>query len=168
MTMNHRSAKRVTREFGESGQNLIEFALLMPFVLLFIGAIIMLAFLLHARSSLQQGVREGARQAAVGATLTQVRELVAGNAPDQVGTEDVQWCHPTGPSGTRGRVGDPVTVYLLDSDDGELGHPFTLVPASGSISNAMGLSEFVIRLAPRGTARLEKSVSTVVDCPAWG
>jgi hypothetical protein len=151
----------------EDGQNLVEFALLMPFVLLFLGAIIMIAFTLHARSNLQQAVREGARQAAVGSALSEVQDLAAGNAGENIDPEDVRWCHPVGDSGTRGRVGDPVTVYLWDDDEGTEGYEQTLVPVSGSIFNAIGMDEFGIRMEPRATARLEKSVPAgdLEDCP---
>jgi hypothetical protein len=160
----------------EAGQNLVEFALLLPFVLLFLGALIMISLLLHTRSNVQQAVREGARQAAVGKSLGQVQDLAAGNAPESLDPEDVRWCHPevTDDSGThRGKVGDPVTVYLWDDDESgtdKEGYKQTLVPVSGSIFNWIGLDELGIRLKPRATSRLEKSVSSadVEECPWEG
>jgi hypothetical protein len=118
------------RSGNERGQGLIEFALLTPFIILFIAAIVMLGLALNARSSLQQGVREGARRAAVGGTLTEVQDLAAGNAREYIDPADVQWCHPPGPGGTRGQVGDPVRVYIFDS--GDEGYPVTLVPSGGT------------------------------------
>lgn len=142
---------------AERGQNLIEFALLTPAVLVFIAAIVIFGLALNTRSSLQQAVREGARQASVGATLAEVQSLAAGNAPDTLTPTEIQWCHPAGPTGTHGRVGDPVQIYIIDSGDGLKGHPFPLVPTNG-IFASFGLSDVTVRLSPVATARLEKSV----------
>lgn len=145
---------------AESGQNLIEFALLTPFVLLFLGAIVVFGLALHARSNLQQGVREGARQLAVGRDWAEVQDLVAGNAPDQIDPADVARCYPDGPTGTNGKVGDPVQVFIYQ--DGGKGHDYTIAPASG-ILNVVGLSNITVNMSPVATARLEKSVAAPVD-----
>jgi hypothetical protein len=145
----------------ERGQGLMEFALLTPVVILFVAAIFIVALALNARSSLQQGVREGARQAAVGASLSQVQNLAAGNATEYIDPADVLWCHPVGPNGTQGKVGDPVRVYVYKS--GDEGYPFALVP-SGGILDAF-TDPLTVRMSPRATARLEKSVAAPVDCP---
>lgn len=147
---------------NENGQNLIEFALISPLIIVFLAAIVVFGLAMSTRSSLQQSVREGARKAAVGATLTEVQNLAAGNAPDSIDPGDVRVCHPTGPSGTRGRVGDPVMVYLFQ--DGGEGHPYTLVNADG-IFNAFNVPPLVVRISPRATARLERSVTSPVICP---
>jgi len=148
---------------GEAGQNLLEFALLAPFVLLFIGAIVVFGLAFNTRSSLQQAVREGARQAAVGKTLTQVQDLASSNAPEVLDPADIAWCHPVGTSGTKGRSGDPVVVYIWTG--GQEGYEYTIAPAAG-ILNVVGLNNLAVRMSPEAKARLEKSVATPVDCPA--
>jgi hypothetical protein len=159
---------------SESGQNLIEFALLTPLVLFFIGAIVVFGLALYARSNLQQAVREGARQAAVGQSLAEVQDLAAGNGGGTIDPNEVAWCHPAGPTGTHGKVGDPVMVYLVDDDDGVPGNgdgpagvEYTLASASG-ILNVVGLKNLSVRMSPHATARLEKSVpagSLNTACP---
>jgi TadE-like protein len=146
----------------ERAQALIEFALLSPLAIMFIAAIVVFGLALNTRSSLQQAVREGARQASVGATLAQVQDLAAGNAPDALVPADVLVCHPVGTSGTQGQIGDPVRVYIYKG--GAEGYPYTLVSVGG-IFNALGLGSLAVRMSPRATARLEKSVLTPVDCP---
>jgi hypothetical protein len=91
----------------------------------------------------------------VGATLAEVQNLAAGNADDHIDPADVQWCHPVGAGGTRGKVGDPVEVYIFKG--GDYGLPFELVPANG-IFQAFGTSALTIRMSPRATGRLEQSV----------
>lgn len=153
---------------SERGQNLIEFAMLMPFVLLFIAAIIVFGLALNTRSSLQQAVREGARQASVdtkAADWPQIQGLAAGNAPDALDPADVAICHPLNTTtGTQGQVGDPVRVYLQEGGSGAEGYEYTLV-SLGGIFNAFGVGELKVRMSPRATARLEKSVAIPVDCP---
>jgi hypothetical protein len=147
------------RARAERGQNLIEFALIVPVVLLFVTAIVMMGLALFARSSLQQAVREGAREAAVGATLAQVQGLAAGNAPDQIDPEDVRWCHPAGSA----NVGDPVRVYIREDGAADTGIAFAIAPVD-SIFAVFGASAPAIRLDPQATARLEKSASSVLPC----
>jgi hypothetical protein len=150
----------MTTRKRELGQNLIEFALLTPVVLLFIGAIVVFGLAFNARASVQQAMREGARQAAVGASLTEVQSLAQGNAEEWIDSGSwVHWCHPlnTVPDpDTRGRVGDSVQVYVFTS--GAKGVPFTIVPANG-IFSAFGVGALTVRLNPVATARLEKSVA---------
>jgi hypothetical protein len=147
---------------------LIEFAFVAPFVLLFVAAIIIFGLAMNARSTTQHAVREGARTAAVGAPLAEVRSITAGNAPDRVDEDDVMWCHP-GSGSSRGKVGSQVVVYL--DEDGpagtELGVPFTLV-ATGGVFKIFGVDDRTVQLNPRATSRLEKSVPDewLVTCPA--
>jgi membrane-associated phospholipid phosphatase len=139
------------REVGDSGQSLIEFAMLMPVVAVFIGIIVVMGLLLNTRSSLQQAMREGARQAAVGATLSNVQDLAAGNAPDALTPADVRLCYPDG----SGQVGDSVRAYIFK--DGAAGYLYTLV-STGGLLKALG-ANLNVRISPQATARLEKSVS---------
>ena len=159
-------ARTLRRLHSDSGQNLIEFALITPFVLVFIAAIVVFGLALFARSNLQQAVREGARQASVGATLTEVQDLAAGNANDMIDPSEVQWCHPVDDDGTQGKLGDQVKVYIVDDDDGNEGIPFTLVPSNG-IFKAFGVNDVTVRLSPVATARLEESLpaGAEVNCP---
>ena len=150
---------------SERGQNLVEFALLMPGALVLIGIIIVLGLALHARSNLQQAMREGARQASVGATISDVQNLAAGNAPEQLDPGDVQWCFPVGSTGTQGQIGDPVRVYIRFASDGQEGFPFELVPTGGFLS-LTSASVPPVRMSPRATARLEKTVPATVVAAA--
>jgi len=144
----------------ERGQNLVEFALLMPFILLFLGAIIWFALAMHTRSNLQQAVREAARQAAVGQDLVTVQEAGAGNAPETLEPEEVKWCLPTGSSG---HVGESIRVYIDEGNDGTEGYSYTLAPATGVFA-FFGVSNVEVNMQPRATARLEKSMTGVPAC----
>ena len=152
-------SRRKNQPARERGQNLIEFALLTPFVILFIAAIIVFGLAFSTRSSVQQGVREAARQIAVGAPVPTAQALAAGNAPDVLNPADVLVCLPPGSTGKRG---DPVRVYLYTG--GAEGYEYTMVSASG-IFRALGAPSLTVRMSPRATARLEKDVSGLASCP---
>ncbi len=147
---------------AERGQNLVEFALMFPLLLLFIGIIIAFGLMLHTRSNLQQAVREGARQAAVGRSLPEVQNLAAGNSNSVLDPADINWCHPVDTDGSQGKVGDPVRVYIFV--DGEDGYPYPLVPSGGTFNSVFGAAALTVRMAPVATARLEKSVASPVNC----
>lgn len=138
----------------ETGQNLIEFALLTPVVLLFIAAIVIFGIAVYTRASLQQAVREGGRQAAVGKMLAEVQDVAAGNAADQLDAEDVQWCLP---SGSTGRVGEQLRVYIDDGNDGSEGYDFVL-SAPGGIFSIFNVPPLTVTMRPRAEVRLEKSL----------
>jgi len=145
---------------SESGQNLVEFAFMAPILILLVGAIVMIALGLHTRSNLQQAVREGARQASVGKPLADVQNLAAGNSGGTLDTDEIDWCLPAGSSGS---VGDEIRVYIDENGDGSEGYALTLFPSTG-IFSAMGVSALSVDMAPRATARLEKSVSGIPAC----
>ena len=130
-------------------------------LILLIGAIIMIALGLHTRSNLQQAVREGARQAAVGKSLSDVQDLAAGNSGGSLDSDEVDWCLPAGSSGS---VGDEIRVYIDEGGDGSEGYAFVLIPAGNGIFSAMGVNPLSVNMAPRATARLEKSVSGIPAC----
>lgn len=138
---------------SERGQNLIEFAILTPFVLIFIAALVVGGLAFNTRSSLQQAVREGARQVAVGVPSPTAQALAAGNAPDELVPGDVLVCLP---AGSTGKIGEAVLVSV--SKD------ITLVPATG-IFKALGASTLSVTMNPKATARLELTVSGVAPCP---
>lgn len=144
----------------ESGQNLIEFAFMMPLLILMIGAIIMVALGLHDRSNLQQAVREGARQAAVGKSLADVQSLAAGNSGGTLDDNEIDWCLPAGSTGS---VGDSIRVYVDEGNNGSEGYDYTIIPSTG-IFSAMGVSSLTVNMSPRATARLEQSVSGIPTC----
>jgi hypothetical protein len=137
----------------------VEFAYIIPIMTLLIGAIIMIAFAMFTRSNLQQGVREAARQAAVG-NLAEAADIGSGNAADSVDPEEIKLCLPTGSSGS---VGDEIRAYIDEGNDGSEGYGFTLIPATGVFA-AFGWTGLTVDMAPRATARLERSVSGVSAC----
>lgn len=144
----------------EDGQNLVEFAFILPLLALLVITITMIALAMHTRSNLQQAVREGARQAAVGKPLTEVQNLASGNSGGTLAPGEIDWCLPSGSSGS---VGDQVRIFVDEGNDASEGYEFVLIPSTG-IFAAFGWTGASVDMAPRATARLEKSVSGIPAC----
>ncbi len=157
MTMMAFRNRRTSQRRDQRGQNLIEFALLTPFVILFVYAIVVFGLAMSTRSSLQQAVREAARHASVGVPLPTAAAMGAGNSPENLKASDVKWCFP---NGAPFRAGDPIRAYA--------DYPFELVPVGG-IARALGFSSLSVTLSPKATARLEKDLAsatpTASPCP---
>lgn len=153
-------AVRTSRRIGERGQTLLEFALLSPLILLFLFAIVWFGLAMHTRSNLQQAVREGARQAAVGKPLSEVQSLGAGNSGGTLQSDDLAWCLP---SGSSGKVGDQIRVYVDDGGNGTEGYDFELTPNTGLFA-FFGAGGITVTMSPRATARLEKTLTGVPAC----
>jgi hypothetical protein len=130
-------------------------------ILAFIAAIIVFGLAMNTRASLQQAVREGARQASVGKTIADVQNLAAGNAPDVIGASNVKVCHPTG-SGLQGDVGSPVEVSIVQG--GTAGYKYKLSESTGIFGGLFGLGDITITMDPKATARLETMAFPVVAC----
>jgi hypothetical protein len=150
---------------GQRGQNLIEFAMLMPFVIVILAVIVMIGLGLHSRSNLQQAMREGARQAAVvgvgGSDPPQaVYESAVGNSGGDLENDEIKWCRP----GATTNVGDQIRVFIDEGDNGSEGYSFTLIPIGGIFSTFGFGSDVDVTMKPRATARLEKSISGVPAC----
>lgn len=70
-----------SRRNGEAGQGLVEFAMVLPLLLVIVCAIIDFGRVLQAHVSLTNAVREGARLGAVGSSEADVEARVAAAAP---------------------------------------------------------------------------------------
>ena len=104
-----RPLSRLKRQ-GERGQSLVEFALVLPVVILVLFGILDLGRVMDAYILVTHGAREGARQASLGETeatvVTKVRAAVPTLTPLTVTCPS---CYPSGSSG------DPVTVTVTYS-----------------------------------------------------
>ena len=75
-----RAARRLTGRGGEGGQGLVEFALVLPLLLVILFAIVDFGRLYQGQVTLTHAVREGARLGAVGGSTTQVAARVQATA----------------------------------------------------------------------------------------
>jgi Flp pilus assembly protein TadG len=140
------------RSVSQRGQSLLEFALLAPFVLFFLLALVDFGIAIDRRIILDHAVREGARYAAVGgealttgvpATQADIASYTTAQAQNL--STDVPVCYDDANNdGVYGDIGDNVKVGINYTYDFVTG--FTSLIDS-SIGN--------IVMNPRSTARVE-------------
>lgn len=97
---------RSDRSGGERGSAVVEFALVLPLLLLLVVAIVQVGVLVRARLILEQSARAGAREAAVESDEGSVRSAAEAAAPG-LSAEDI-----TVAVQRSGGRGDPVTVSV--------------------------------------------------------
>lgn len=143
----------------ESGQTLLEFAVLTPVILVFLMGLIDFGLAIDRREVLQHAVREGARHGAVGNSVADIQDYTATQSQGLVEPADVSVCYidmdgDTDPGG----VGDNVKVSAN----------FTY-NSIGSIEmlKVFGADENIltINMTPSADMRMETTVAGGVACP---
>ncbi|NPV90006.1 MAG: pilus assembly protein [Firmicutes bacterium] len=117
--------KRVIRKlFGESGQSMVEMALILPVLLLLLMGVMQFGLVMGSYLLMGNAAREGARLAAVGGTDSEIRARVSAVSgaldPDDL---DIT----ISPTGTRAR-GTSVTITLEYPVDIFLPLPAGVIP----------------------------------------
>ncbi len=171
------ASRRGRRRERESGQALVEFALILPLFLMIVVGIIQFGVALNFWLDLQRIANQGARWAAVNCgqsastpgsdpcapdIVQSLRDqiLSQGNDPEEV---EVCWVSPTGPAGPDGlptaKTGDPVKVRLKSE--------FVFLGITGFLKDKSGLR---MDLNADATMRLEQTPTSpafvgVSACP---
>ena len=146
------------RRPGERAQTLIEFALVFPIIVILLATIVDFGIALDRRITLQHGVREGARFAAVEDDTTLICQRTFAQAQVAFDVADsIEISYPTYPNVA---AGDPVQVSA------EFHYELFIF---GPILTGLfgGVIDPDIVMEPSGTARLERGVSppgAVVQC----
>ncbi len=143
---------------AQRGQTLIEFALIMPMIFLFLFVIVDFGIALDRRIALQHAVREGARYAAVHTSEAGIQNKTVAQAQDVIAAGDVAVCYIDGDDSNTavGDSGDSVRVSVT------FGYDLAIV--GPVLSGLFGGTTGTIDMTPSGTARLERSVSGAAPC----
>ena len=137
------------RADGESGVVAIEFALVLPFILMFLFAVIDFGQLFNNLNDSNQIAANGARFAAVNVVPGggSLQTYLASQADTQRLKDNINVCIKF-PNGGSHAVGDPVQVKVTSQ--------FKLVPILGALN---------ITVHGEATMRLERTPSYAADCP---
>ena len=144
---------------SERGQALIEFAFLLPVLLVFMLTLLDFGLALDRREVIQHAVREGTRQAAIGLDEPGVIDVVVNQSQGVLEASDVTVCYVDGPGGApAGFAGSDVRVSATFT------YQFTL--GSGELLNAIGVDpdDFSIVMTPSAEGRLETSNAGATVC----
>jgi hypothetical protein len=142
---------------SERGEGLIELAVVLPFVLVLMLAILDFGLATDRRGTLHQALREGARAAAAGESAEVVKSRIVDESQDLLESTDVSVCYLDGPDpGTAvGGRGDGVSVSIE--------YEFNVVLAS-ELLDAFGAGVPPISISPQAEALLLKDVPGAVAC----
>lgn len=94
---------------NEKGQSLVEFAIIIPLILLIVMGIAQFGFMLNSYLRIQNATREGARIGVVGGTNSEIRESILKTSPNlKVENLTIQ-IHPN----DNRRSGQTLTVQII-------------------------------------------------------
>ncbi len=146
---------------SERGQALIEFAFVLPILLVFMLTLVDFGIALDRRQVIQHAVREGARQASIGLSEDGIVEVVVDQSQGSLEEADVTICYVDGPGA------DPAPAGFAGSDvriSATYTYQFTL--GSGELLSAIGIDPgaFSIEMTPSAEARLETSIAGATEC----
>ena len=142
---------------SERGQALIEFAFLLPILLVFLLSLVDFGVALDRREVIQHAVREGARQGSVGFSEAEITDVVVAQSQEVLEGADVTVCYVDGPGGVpAGFAGSAVRVSAT------LTYKFSL--GSGELLGAFGIAPLSIDMTPSAEARMETSLFGVTAC----
>ena len=141
----------------EKGQALIELALVLPLILVFIMIIVDFGIALDRREVIQHAVREGARRAAVGAGTANVVDYTVDQSQGalEAGKIDVCYVDENG-NNPVGFAGDGVRVSATYT------YEFTI--GGGEMLGMWDVPAPTIDMTPSAEARLEKAVPGAIEC----
>jgi len=146
----------VARQRREHGQTLIEFAFVIPIMLVVLLILVDFGLAVDRRQMLQHAVREGARAGAMGTlTVQEIQKVTADPVGVDPGEIGVCYVDADG-NGYVGNAGDDVVVSA------NLSYQFT----TGGVEmlSVIGASPPTIQMTPSAQARLERNVPTATAC----
>jgi hypothetical protein len=135
----------------ERGQAIIEMVLVLPIIFIFIVVVVDFGLALDRREVVQHGIREGARAAAVGKSISEIRDVTVDQSRGLFSPGDIAVCYVDEDNNSlAGNAGDSVRV------SGTFVYEFLVGSAFVGIGD--------ITMNPSAEARLETSVAGATEC----
>ena len=145
------------RRNRERGQALIEFALVLPLLFVFILVLVDFGIALDRREVLQHAVREGARRGAVAASISDIVDVTVEQSQGVLEPGDVSVCYvDSDANGRTGNSGDNVRVSAS--------YTYTFTAGGGELLTAWGVPVPSIDMNPSADMRLENGVGEAPAC----
>jgi hypothetical protein len=136
---------------SSSGQAIIEMVLVLPIIFVFILVVVDLGLAMDRREVIQHGVREGARAAAVGKSMSEIRDVTVNQSQGLFDPGDIEVCYvDKDGNSTAGNAGDAVRVSGTFVYNYVVGSGWLPIPG--------------VTMTPSAEARLETSVAGATPC----
>ena len=145
-----------SRLTSERGQALLEFAFLLPILLVFLLSLVDFGIALDRREVIQHAVREGARQGSVGLSEPEIIDVVVAQSQDVLTAADVTVCYAPDAGAPAGFAGSAVRVSATLT--------YTFSMGSAELLGALGAGPISVDMTPSGEARMETSLTGVTPC----
>ena len=139
----------------EKGQALIEFAFVVPLLFLLILLVVDFGIALDRRELTQHAVREGARRAAVGDTIAEIRDVTHNQSGGTLQVDDINVCYWDTNGNLTADAGENVRV----SGD----YTFRFSVGGGEMLAAFGVHPS-IEMNPSANERLEMTAAIPDRC----
>lgn len=94
---------------NQKGQALVEFAIILPVILLMVMGIVQFGMMLNSYLSITNAAREGARVGIIGSTNTEIRDAITGTSPS---LQPEKMIISITPSESTRNSGDTLTVSI--------------------------------------------------------
>ncbi len=142
----------------QRGQALIELALVLPLIFVFLLILVDFGIALDHREVIQHAVREGARRAAIGAEVASVQQYTVDESEGILGAANVTVCYiDLNGNGNPGNPGDDVRVSAT--------YTYRFTAGGGEMLTIFGVPVPSIDMTPSADMRLEASVAGATACP---
>ena len=141
---------------SERGQALVEFAFIGPLLLFFILIVVDFGIAMDRRELVQHAVREGARRAAVGDKVADIKDSTHNQSAGTLDDGNVNVCFVDRNGDRSPDAGDMVRVT------GDYTYKFSV--GGGEALAAFGIGPPSINMSPSAEERLEKSGLVAPEC----
>ena len=153
----HCSLRSIRRAGRERGQALIEFALILPLVLLFLLVLVDFGMAVGHRLAIQHALSEGVREAQVTDQLADITDTTVDQSQGLLDAADVTVCYEDqNGNGDPGEIGDKVRVAVE--------YTYQFSAGGGELMLAFGVTPPSIVMDPSAVAALQTEVDGAPPC----
>lgn len=140
---------------AERGQALIEMALVLPLILVFLLTLVDFGIAIDRREVLQHAVYEGSRKAIPGATVQEIKDRTVAQSQDLLTDADIDVCYIDSDLNGAINAGDDVRVSAS--------YDYNFTIGGSEMLSVFGVTPPSIALTPKAESRLANGPQGTVD-----
>lgn len=146
---------------SERGQALLEFAFILPIVLVFLLSLVDFGIAIDRRQVIQHAVREGTRQGAIGMSEAEITDIVVAQSQGILEPGDITVCYVDGPGDPPAPAGFAGSSVRVSAN-----YTYRFTVGAGELLSSLGVDPdaLSIDMTPSADGRLETSVLGATEC----